>query len=822
MRIVVDLQACQSSSRLGGIGRYSFHLVEAMARHCGDHELWIVLNDLMPEAIPQLYDRLSTLIPRHRIQVFQAPGPVAENNPANHHRARVAELIREHAIHRLQPDIVHVASLIEGLGDDVISSVGRLVPGDNTAVTLYDLIPLVNAEHYLRLPIVSEHYRRKLDELKRAGGWLAISDYSRREAIDELGIDPERIVNIAAGVDPRFRPFGISPDRAAELRRRHGLRGGFLLFTGSFDQRKNHARLIEAYARLPAPLRAQRQLLIIGNGWDSLYAHLRSVGRAAGLNDHEIVFAGHVPDDDLLALYNLADLFVFPSLCEGYGLPVLEAMACGIPSIASDNTSLPEVVGRADALFDPTDVDSIAAKMQQVLTDEAFRRDLIEHGLVYSRRFTWDASAKRALAAFEAQYGRVRSNPRPTSASLRDATVSALRELERPQPRRTRNAAAIAAALAANERCLVDDRRQPPRIGWITTWNTRCGIAMYARYLAGAHVADYRILAPFEPQPALADEPSVIRCWHPGLDDLRTLAECIDEERLDTLVIQFNYGFFDFAAFGAFLREMIATGRRLHITLHSTTDTPDKSLAWIADSLALCDSILVHSPNDAAVLARIGLSANVERFPHGVPDVAPAQVALDIPAGRFVIASYGFFLPHKGLFELIDAVQRLRDEYGLDIHLLMVNARYPVDISQALIDQAHERLQSAGLTDRVTLITDFLDDGVSLGYLARADLVVYAYQHTGESSSAAVRLGLAARRPVAVTPLAIFDDVAEVVHRLPGTDPEAIARGIAELRARLRDPDEALRRTTDSAADWFEANRYSRLADRLWKRLNTV
>jgi glycosyltransferase involved in cell wall biosynthesis len=815
MRIVVDLQACQSGSRLGGIGRYSLNLVEAMARHAGDHELRIVLGDLLPDSIPGLYQRLAGVLPRHQIQVFQAPGPVAENHPANQSRARAAELIREDFIHRLAPDIVHVASLIEGLGDDVVSSVGELLPGATTAVTFYDLIPLVEKERYLSIPMIREHYYRKLDHLQRAGGLLAISEFSRQQGIAKLGIDPERIVNIAAGVDPRFRPLDIPPARAAALRQQYGIHAGFVLFTGSFDQRKNHPRLIQAYAKLPRGLRTQRQLVIVGNGWDAIYAHLRKLGADAGLRQDELIFAGHVDDDDLLALYNLCDLFVFPSLSEGYGLPVLEAMACGIPTIASNTTSIPEVVGHADALFDPFSIDSIAAKLHEVLSDASFSRQLAEHGLAYSRRFTWDASAKIALGAFEAQHDRTRAQPRPPPAALRQHTLAALR---RQAPRRQHDRVRLAAALAANDRCLIDIRPRPSRIGWITTWNTRCGIAMYAKYLAGAHLPDYHILAPDEARPALPDEPNVSRCWAAGQDDLHRLAERIDALDIDTLVIQFNYGLFDFTALGRLLQEMIASGRRLYVALHATTDTPDKQLAQIAAPLALCDALFIHSPNDESVLARLGLTEQVERFPHGAVDIAPASLDVAIPAGRFVIASYGFFLPHKGLFELIDVCQRLREQ-GLDIHLLMINAEYPVDLSAALIAGARERIAARGLADRVTLITDFLDDAQSLGYLRHADLIIYAYQNTGESSSAAVRMGLAAQRPVAVTPLPIFDDVGDAVLRLSGTDPDTIASDIAALAPRLRAPDDAIRHTQAQAAVWLDAHRYSQLAETFWNRL---
>lgn len=821
MRIVVDLQACQSGSRLGGIGRYSQNLAEALARNCGHHELRIILSELLPESIPSIYECFSNLLPRQHIQVFQVPGPVAERSPSNSARARAAELIRESFIQQLNPDIIHVSSLIEGFGDDVVSSVGRLFPGHATSVTLYDLIPLVDKDSYLKDPLLSAHYYRKLEDMRRAGSFLAISEFSRQQAITELGIDPGVVTNIAAGVDPKFRPIAVDPQEADRVRQRYGLKEKFLLYTSSFDQRKNHSRLIEAYGRLPPSVRKSYQLLFIGNGWAEIYARLRSVGKKAGLHDCELVFAGHVPDVDLLALYNLCDLFVFPSVAEGYGLPVLEAMSCGIPTIASDTTSIPEVIGLDDALFDPYDIDSIADKIMRALTDADFRLRLREHGLAWSKQFTWDASAKRAICAFEAQYERNRRRQHPDRSPIYAKTIAALKDLIRTSTPAL-NPALIADALASNERCVVNFKPRPSHIGWITTWNSRCGIAMYAKYLAGAHISDYMIFAPHERETICSDEDNVIRSWHVGNDDLRELAEKIHESAVDTLVIQFQYGFFEFQSLSRFLQEMIATGRRIYITMHATTDSATKRLEHIATPLRLCDAVFVHSRNDVSALERIYVKGNVEILPHGVVDVPAMNVELPIPPGRFVFASYGFFLPHKGLLELIDVCHRLVHHHDIDAHLLMINAEYPVSVSSDLIEQARARIAALGLASRVTLVTDFLSDEQSLGYLSRADLIVYAYQETGESSSAAVRMGLAAKRPVAVTPLKIFDDVRDNVFFFPNTDMESMASFIATLSPRLMDPDAAILEVLSRARDWRGTHAYSHLAEYFWRRLNGV
>jgi glycosyltransferase involved in cell wall biosynthesis len=309
------------------------------------------------------------------------------------------------------------------------------------------------------------------------------------------------------------------------------------------------------------------------------------------------------------------------------------------------------------------------------------------------------------------------------------------------------------------------------------------------------------------------DEPNVIRCWRIGEDDLHDLATQVHLSDLDTLLIQFQYGFFDLVALRVFLQEMIGTGRRLFVIFHATTDTPNKSLAELRVPLRLCQRLWVHSANDEAALARIGLGENVARLPHGVIVAAPADVRIDISPDRFVLATYGFFLPHKGLLEILTAVSDLC-RLGWNLHLLMVNAEYPVSVSADLIRQARRRIADLGLADRVTLITDYLPDAESLGYLRRADLIVYPYQQTGESSSAAVRMGLAARRPVAVTPLPIFDDVRDIVLTLPGIRVREMGDGLQALMADLQSdvPSESVRQTRARARRWCDDHGYPRLS----------
>lgn len=396
MRIVIDMQGAQSASRLRGIGRYSLALAQAMARNAGGHEIWLVLNGAFG-ALEQLQRAFDGLVPRERMRVFDVALPVAELDGANGARSRGAELLREYFIAQLRPDAVLVTSLFEGYVDDAVTSIGRFSGAAHTAVVLYDLIPLLNPAGYLATPAQQQYYQRKIESLRRAGLLLAISEHARAEALRALALDPARVVAISTAADPAFRPgAAAAPAQLAQF----GVTRAFVMYApGGSDARKNIDGLVSAYAMLPATVRQVHQLLIAG-AVDA--GPLRAHARRRGLADDELVLTGYVSDAALVELYRSTALFVFPSLHEGFGLPALEAMACGAPVIGADNSSIPEVIGCAEALFDAGSPAAIAARIAAVLADDALRQRLRAHGRAQAARFSWDATALRALRALEA------------------------------------------------------------------------------------------------------------------------------------------------------------------------------------------------------------------------------------------------------------------------------------------------------------------------------------------------------------------------------------------------------------------------------------
>jgi len=401
VRIVIDMQGAQGSNRQRGIGRYTLSLAQAIVCNRGAHEVILALNGLFPDTIESIRSAFDGLLPQENIRVWWAPGPVSNSSNENDWRRRTAELVREAFLASLKPDIVLVSSLFEGMGDDAVTSIGTLSCTVPTAVILYDLIPLIHRHPYLENPVVKAWYENKLDNLRRADLLLAISESSRQEGICYLEFPAEACVNISTAAAPQFQPQQIDCGREQDIRQRYGVHRPFVMYTGGIDHRKNIEGLIRAYAKLPKSLRASHQLAIVCTIQSPSRTDLETLAKKHKLKADELVLTGFVPEQDLLTLYNLCKVFVFPSWHEGFGLPALEAMSCGRAVVGANTSSLPEVIGRDDALFDPRDDTAIAEKLAQVLTDDAFRAELERYGIEQAKHFSWDTSAQRALAAVE-------------------------------------------------------------------------------------------------------------------------------------------------------------------------------------------------------------------------------------------------------------------------------------------------------------------------------------------------------------------------------------------------------------------------------------
>jgi len=1206
MRIVIDMQGAQTASRFRGIGRYTLSFVHSVIDQGGDHEILLLLNGLFPETIEAIQSEFKSSLPDKNILVWHAPSGIQAQDSYRNPRHLAAELIREAFIKSLAPDIVHLTSLFEGFSNDATISTGILDKETPTSAILYDLIPLLNPTEYLDSPEFKNFYYRRLSSLKQSQTILAISNYTKQEGIDHLPELRDRISNISSAIDTRFQRITIEDTHARAICGRLGISRPFVMYSGGGDRRKNLDRLIQAWALLPPTHRLSHQLIIVGRFSMGEVDSLHRAAHSAKVGPDELILTGYVNDNELVHLYNLCKLFVFPSWHEGFGLPALEAMACGAAVIGSNVTSLPEVINLPEALFDPLDTQSIAGKLRQALEDGAFLQRLKDHGLRQAKNFSWEMTAQRAMTCWESialnrqastqpwqhrrehyiqthtdlvrrliemdhirssdkelralasalalneeqlldflragelpsrlswrvegpfdssyslalvnreiaralaanghevslhstegpgdfepnaaylqahadlrdmhqraalispwradivsrnlypprvsdmtcrlnslhAYGweesgfplswvddfnlslqgmtvmsehvrkvmidhgvtvpvavsslgvdhweRIKADPtmRVQGRSFRFLHVSScfprkgadvmlrafgrafssaddvtliiktfpnphnevhqwLREVREKHPNypdvqiieddytdeqmkalyeqchvlvapsraegfglpmaeallsglavittgwsgqtdfcteetawlidfrfeRAQSHFGISASvwaepledhlsdLMALVRQLPDDQRMAkakagrkllldrfrwthtakrmeeaartwassrPRarakIGWVSTWNTKCGIASYSEHLVRCIPDETTILAADTSSRVGNDGENVRRCWHIGEEDsMIKLSRVIEDCNLDTIVIQFNYSFFHFPSFSNFLDQQISLGRKVVVTLHSTTDAPQvpqKKLAALAPSLKKCSRLLVHSVNDLNRLKSLGLENNVTLFPLGILDY-PTSIKSNHPGTPFTIASYGFLLPHKGLLELVESIYELR-KINFIVKLKMINAEYPVPQSKELKEEIEARIRELNLQEQVTLCTEFLTDEESLERLAQCDLIVFPYQETGESASAAVRYGIASGRPVATTKLSIFDDVKDAVFQLPGTQPIDIARGIHSIAEGLSRDDKEFQLKARQAEQWREEHRYSKLGLRLYNLLSAL
>ncbi len=402
MRLVIDMQGAQGDSQFRGIGRYALSLTQAIIRNQGSHEILLAINGVFSETIEPIRATFDKLLPQENIRVWQGQTPTHHLNSTNQWRRHASELIYEAFLASLHPDVVLVCSVFEGYGDDVVTSIGKLSQTIPTAVIMYDLIPLINKDIYLSHRIAESWYQEKLDHLRRANILLAISESSRLEAIHYLGFPSDACINISAAVEQQFKPKEITPDREEDIRKRYGLKRQFLMYTsGGTDPRKNIEGLIRAYSKMDEQIRFSHQLAIVCNIEASKREALINLANENGLQSDEVILTGFISENDLITLYNLCKAFVFPSWHEGFGLPALEAMSCGRAVIAANKSSLPEVLGRIEALFDPLDVMSIKTKIEQILTDDVFRENLEKHSLKQATQFSWDITAKAALSGIE-------------------------------------------------------------------------------------------------------------------------------------------------------------------------------------------------------------------------------------------------------------------------------------------------------------------------------------------------------------------------------------------------------------------------------------
>ena len=638
-------------------------------------------------------------------------------------------------------------------------------PAWRRVAVLYDLIPLRFPEVYLTNPYLRHPYQARVEAVRAMDHLLAISEATADDAAALLGHGRHRTTVIGAGADERFGPHPAGPEGAvADLQARGpvpGLRPGYLLAPSGIEPRKNIDRLLEAYGRLPVEERAAHQLVLVCKTSPTEAAELAATAARLGIID-DLLVTGYVGDDDLVRLYQGADLVVFPSLYEGFGLPVLEAMQCGAPVICSDSSSLREVQLDCTARFDPTDVGAIAAAMARVLGDEVERARI---RALPVPDFSWATAAARTIEVID----RAHRNPRrPRPRKPRLALVT-------PLPAHQSGIATYAARMLEH---LVDHVDVTAFVdGHLEQVEPIPGVAVHETHafdsVDGSGRPFDRVVTFLGNSTFHVDALQLVRDVGGTvlLHDARLTGLYSEVQRLapDRLVD---------AHVGHHLADIYPGRYRVAIEEQWVIPPDLAALAGVhllAEAVGAADQVLVHS-DYAARLCELDTGVHPE-VPFPIPCPAPTGVGEPLPAGHSIV-SVGIVSPTKCPEVLVDALAVVRRSHP-EATLTFVGG----GPSEVLADIA-ARAEAAGVADAVTC-TGHVDDATFAEHLVGAAVAVQLRSFTNGESSAAVMDALAAGVPTIVTALGAMTELPSgaVVQVPAGVGAEELAAELADLLA---------------------------------------
>ena len=1172
MNIIIDLQGLQiSGNRSRGIGRYCLEFTKAIIKFYPENEYTLFTNSALLDLKNDFAHELNN--EKLKLNYFECPtvGDLNESFRGRFSSLWSSTFLRSYALSIIKADIILITSFFDGFRDNTVVSHEKGFRLPPIVSILYDLIPLINSDEYLNIdPEYKLFYLQKVNELSKLDALLTISKSSFMEASKYLTINDKLIFNISSACDTNKFSKYISNDKIDKK-----CFGKFLLYCGATDPRKNLYRLIKAYASLSLGLIFKHKLVLAGPYTEQEILLIQEWMINCGLPPEYVIFLGFVTDIELAHLYRTCHLLIFPSLHEGFGLPVLEAMNCGAPVIASNSTSLPELVGDQKFLFDPYNVKDMTSLITKSLVDDDFYQEICVNSKERLKYFSWQITAQRTidslkkivqskslildqneenfLSFMDSQYQilsrnliksplmksnvkskvkylkslasaialintqskkiefirRVKSNkkinwhiegpfdstyslailnknyalgmkklgqdvslfctdgpgdyqPDPLflknnilvndlferGININDNFFICTRNLYPPRVKDVNgivnllhaygweesefpkqfadefnvNLQGISVMSEQVKKCLIDNGVYLPikvtglgvdhlresssgkklklkankfkilhvsscfprkgidillkafgntftsqddvsliiktfdnphnlidslldtfkktfidfpdvivikeeyddsqikslyfqsdllvapsrgegfglpiaeamslgipvittnwggqkdfcneknswlidyefvsseshfsldnsywaepslnhlcyllrklydlddtlkeqkiiqakkdidklkweqvalsnlnfvkgelttypiratKLGCISTWNSKCGIASYSKNLF-KHITDEAII--FSPRneelPAQHGE-KVIPSWDYN-SDLLSCSNLVIDSGITSLIIQFNYGFFEFNNLSEFINKIHSQNINIIIILHSTIDPDDfesKKLCLLFSAFSKCQRLIVHTINDLNRLKRIGLIDNVCLLPHPICDYSlirdqtRKKITIPLLSSKVInISSYGFCLPNKGFKELILAANILIQD-GFDIKLSIYSAIYNKQY-QFVFNELVDLVGALKLKKYISLNSTYMADDETIKLLRKSDFLVFPYQFTNESSSAAVRHGLSTFRPVLVTPLPIFDDISNLVYYLDGFSPDEIAVGIKKF-----------------------------------------
>lgn len=351
MNIAFDMHFTKTTSNKRGIGRYSFNMIEYIKNY-DQHNSYF---DFYPEfKDTHLEKQLKNFLDKNNIDIFHITSPFEANT--------------------------HKMLKKEWFGNTKM------------VVTLYDVIPLILADVYLHIESDIKMYTGVLDFIRACDAILAISETTKKDAITYAKMDPNKIKVILGGVDAKFK---VCPN--VKPSSQYGITKPYVIYAGGDDYRKNLHVIIQAFAKVNSVLDSKYQLVLVGDiNKEMLYL----IAAKAKLAKENLILTGYVSDEDLVILYNYAELFIYPSLYEGLGLPVLEAMACGVPVLTSNTSSLNEISGNAAYKVSPGNLKEIVHGLSILLTQPNIRNSYREKGLDHVKQFQWLNVAQRTIEVY--------------------------------------------------------------------------------------------------------------------------------------------------------------------------------------------------------------------------------------------------------------------------------------------------------------------------------------------------------------------------------------------------------------------------------------
>jgi glycosyltransferase involved in cell wall biosynthesis len=729
MKIGYDIQALYSGSKNGGIGRYCQRLLSKIFEMYPNNDYLLFTNSLHKHVEPFPSKNNVTY---HNIRYLSDHG----RNPINF-------LIQYANYYAKDLDIIHILSPLEFTFESVISP---NFLSNKTVLTLYDLIPLKYASLYLSSESTRLEYLSNIKMYQNTDLIVSISEWSLKDAHDLLDIPYEKMTNAGIAVDDQFHQLrSLNSSDTERTRQKYGLDGKFILYVGSIDIRKNIVGLIDAFALLPDILKKKYQLVIACNYTETATLNLEGYARKTCGN--KVKFLHFITDEELNILYNICNLFVLPSLYEGGGLPILEAMKCGAPVIAGNNSSIPEIVGRTDNLFIAESPFSMCKMMTKALTDHEYNQELREYGLSRVKIYNWENVARTVMKSYELL-------------------------LENNQIKSSRNK-------KLNNLAKID-------LGLVTTWNTKCGIANYSKYLVN-HIPEgkigfYRIFARKDKIVVSNDQENVTRCWANHEDVENMIVEILECEP-KIVDIMFNYAFFTPDQLATLIIRLKQNNIKVVITIHDTIqyEPTHKALKDIVTELNIVDTIIVFNTDQLVQLRQYGVSTIIQNMPQGILQYADEdrfdlRKKLNI-SNKEIIASTGFLLPHKGILEVIKSLPNLLNTHP-DILYLVVCSLHIDPSSEQYLRLCEVTVDQLSLKNHVRFINDYLDEKDVMKYLHLSDIIVLPYKYSDQPTSAGLRFALSALRPVITTDSPIFKSFQAETYKIVDSNPKNISDAI--------------------------------------------